>query len=93
MTSIKSQWTDLKSKTKAKAGEIIKKRLKTGGGEEDDMTMDAISEKLRGLVASWELIVVQLIGKTGILGIQGGIDTSAEPKLEKKVNRYFMNHI
>jgi len=49
----------------------------TGGGEVDEISMDAILSKLIDITV-WEKKVVQMIGVTGLVGIFGGIDTSIE---------------
>lgn len=55
------------------------------------MTMDEIEEKIQGMVLGWELIVVRLIGKTGLLGIDGGFDSSrpSQPKVSYREALHF----
>jgi len=77
VAAIKAQFTDLKSRTKKKARNLLKETSATGGGELDlsILTMDEIDIKVASL-EKFERALVKLIGKEGLAGIDGGLETN-----------------
>ena len=76
LNAIKSNYVDLKSRTKKKALAELRRKGKTGGGDsQDDDPMDEI-EKLLDSLRAFEILIVKNYGKEWLFGVEGGFDSS-----------------
>lgn len=75
IADVRTKWTDLRSRTKAKASKLLKEFRKTGGGEVEEIPLTIMEEKLLSLTHA-ERKVVKLGGQQWLFGIDGGVDTA-----------------
>ena len=77
---MKLKYTDLKSRTRAKAVHILKAKNRTGGGEIEDGISDLtqLEDKLESL-RPFELKLVKLYGEEWLTGFESGFDVNHGP--------------